>query len=417
MSKFIINGGKKLGGQIAVSGSKNALFPLMAAALLTDEECVLTNVPQIKDMETMVAILQDLGAIVNPSDHSLVIKAEKIEKNTPNPELVSKLRGSIVLLGALLARMKKVSMSFPGGDKIGKRPIDAHLSALEALGARATTNGLIEVSVNELKGTKIVMEESSVTATETLILAASVAHGQTVIKLAAMEPHTQQLCEFLNLMGAKISGIGSPTLTIEGVEKLHGAKIKIIPDSNEAASFITLAAAAKSELTVSKINPEFLDDFLLKLKKMSVNFEVGRDFIKVKTSDKDYQATKIQGGLYPKLASDDIPPMAVLATQAVGTSIMNEWMYENRLGYATELMKMGAHVEAIDSHNVAITGPTRLKGDKMTSYDIRMGMSLLVAALVADGQSEIDGAEHLDRGYENLEERLTAIGADIKRVE
>src|SRR3989344_5232517 len=417
MSKFIINGGKKLSGGIRVSGSKNAMFPLMAARLLTDEECVLTNVPQIKDMETMVAILQDLGVMVNSSDRSLVIKAEKIEKTKPDPELVSSLRGSVVLLGSILARMKKVTMAFPGGDKIGKRPIDAHLSALEALGAKVTIDGKIEVAADELTGAKIVMEESSVTATETIILAASMAKGVSTIKLAAMEPHVQQLCEFLNLMGAKISGIGSPTLTIEGVSKLHGAKVAIIPDSNEAASFITLAAATKSNVTITKINPEFLDDFLLKLKMMAVNFEVGPDFIKVKTPDGDYQATKIQGGLYPKLASDDIPPMAILATQAVGKSIMNEWMYENRLGYATELMKMGAAVEAVDSHNVIITGPTALKGDKMTSYDIRMGMSLVVAALVATGQSEIDGVEHLDRGYEHLEERLNVLGADIKRIE
>jgi UDP-N-acetylglucosamine 1-carboxyvinyltransferase len=415
--KFIINGGKKLSGEIRVWGSKNALFPLMAATLLTDEECVLTNVPQIKDMETMVAILQDLGVMVNPSDHTLVIKAEKVEKTELNPELVSKLRGSIVLLGSVLARMKRVSMGFPGGDKIGKRPIDAHLSALEGLGAKVNLDSSIDISADSLKGNKIVLEESSVTATEAVLLAAVVANGQSIIKLAAMEPHVQQLCEYLNMMGAKISGIGSPTLVVEGVSKLHGAKIAVIPDSNEAASFITLAAATKSDVKISKINPEFLDDFFLKLNQMNVNFEVGDDYVKVNAPKSDYEATKIQGGLYPKLASDDIPPMAVLATQAVGTSIMNEWMYENRLGYATELMKMGAKVEAIDSHNVAITGPTPLKGDQMTSYDIRMGMSLIVAALVASGQSEIGGIEHVDRGYENIEERLSAIGADIKRIE
>ncbi len=415
MAKFIITGGKKLSGEIQVAGSKNALFPLLAASLLTEDECRFTNVPEINDKVVMADLLKDLGAEVDVSDHALAIRAKNLKKPELSGEYSGKLRGSIVLLGALLVRMKKAKMTFPGGDMIGKRPVEAHMSAFQALGANVSYNGAIELSADKLIGTKIIMEESSVTATENIILAASMADGRTEIRLAAMEPHVQQLCEFLNKMGAKISGIGTPTIVIDGVTKLHGAEIALIPDSNEAASFITLAAATKSEVTVSRINPEFMDDFLLKLKKMAVNFEVGPDFVKVKIPNTDYQAIKIQGGLYPKLASDDIPPLAVLATQAVGSSIMNEWMYENRLAYATELMKMGAKVEAVDSHNVVITGPTALKGDKMTSYDIRMGMTLVIAALVAEGESEIDGIEHIDRGYEKLEARLSRLGAEIKR--
>ncbi len=417
MAKFIIQGGKKLSGEIAVAGSKNAMFPLLAAALLTEEECVFTNVPAITDREVMVALLKDLGAEVVVADHRVSIKAANLKKSEMDAVLTGKFRGSIVVLGALLSRLGHAKMFSPGGDMIGKRPIDAHLAAFEALGAKTSVNGAIEVKATKLQGAKIILEESSVTATENTILAACRATGQTTIKLAAMEPHVQQLCEFINLMGGKISGIGSTTIVIEGVAKLHGASIALIPDSNEAAGFITLAAATQSEVTVTRINPEFMDDFFLKLKTMNVNFEVGSDYVKVKAPTGEYTATKIQCGLYPKLASDDIPPMAVLATQAVGKSIMNEWMYENRLGYATELIKMGAMVESVDSHNIIFTGPTKLHGAKLTGSDIRMGMTLLAAALVATGESEIGGVEHIDRGYENIEARLTKLGADIKRIE
>lgn len=417
MAKFIIQGGKKLAGEIQVAGSKNAMFPLFAAALLTQEQCVFTNVPEITDNHAMIELLAALGAELEVSEHRVSIKAANLTKFEMDAGLTGKFRGSIVVIGALLARLGRAKMFSPGGDMIGKRPIDAHLAAFEALGAKTSVNGAIEVAAEKLRGGKIILEESSVTATENAILAASRAEGQTTIKLAAMEPHVQQLCEFINLMGGKISGIGSTTIVIEGVSKLHGAEIALIPDSNEAASFITLAAATKSEVTVTHINPEFMDDFFLKLKTMNVNFEVGPDFVKVKPPQGDYLAAKIQCGLYPKLASDDIPPMAVLATQAVGKSVMNEWMYENRLGYATELMKMGAIVEAVDSHNIVFTGPTNLHGAQLTGSDIRMGMTLVVAALVAAGESEIGGVEHIDRGYENIEQRLTKLGADIKRID
>ncbi len=417
MAKYIINGGKKLKGEIIVSGGKNAVLPLIAATLLTDEECVLTNVPAIKDVETMIEILQDLGVISNPSDHSLVIRAEKIEKTSLNPELVKKLRGSVLIMGALLARMGKVELDFPGGDSIGARPLDTHISALKLLGTAITLDdSYLKLEAKQLKGNKIVLEESSVTATENVMLAAVLANGQTVIKLAAMEPHVQQLGEFLNLMGAKVSGLGTTTITIEGVTKLHGAKIAVIPDSEEAASFITLAAATKSNIKVSRLNPETLDDFLLKLAKMNVNFKVGKDFVEILKPSGNYKGAKIQCGLYPKLNSDMVPPMAVLASQSEGETIIYEWLYENRLGYVAELTKMGGKAEILDPHRVKITGPTPLTSAKIRSYDLRMGITLVIAALVAQGESEIEGIEHVDRGYENLEERLAAIGADIKRV-
>lgn len=417
MSKFIIKGGKKLNGEIRVSGSKNVMFPLLAATLLTEEECIFSNVPRIKDTDVMVELLQDLGAVVKFEGHNLNITAANLTKHEPASLLASKLRGSIVLLGALLGRLHKATIAFPGGDSIGKRPIDSHLKAFEILGATVDVGASVTVTAQALIGSKIIMEESSVTATENAILAAVLASGQSQIKLAAMEPHVQQLCEFLNLMGAKITGIGTTTIFIEGVSKLHGASIAMIPDSNEAASFITMAAATKSDVKITGLNPDYLDDFLLTMKKMNVKFEVGADYVHVLPPDGEYSGAKIQCGLYPKLASDDIPPLSVLATQSQGESVVYEWLYENRLGYIEPLKKMGAQAEILDPHRVKIHGPTALQGTSCNSYDIRMGMTLVIAALVASGTSEIGDIHHVDRGYERLEDRLTQLGADIKRVE
>ncbi|OGE81424.1 MAG: UDP-N-acetylglucosamine 1-carboxyvinyltransferase [Candidatus Doudnabacteria bacterium RIFCSPLOWO2_02_FULL_48_8] len=417
MAKFIINGNKPLNGEITVAGSKNAVLPMMAACLLTADECILTNVPKIRDVETMASLLSDLGAEVSLGDHRLSIRAAKLSKTEVNPDLAAKLRGSILLLGPLLARKKKAAMILPGGDLIGKRPVDAHLRAFEDLGAEVRQGNGIELNCEQLTGNKIVLIESSVTATENALMAAVLASGTTIIKLAAMEPHVQALCEFLNRMGAKISGIGSPTLVVEGALELHGATAELIPDSNEAAGFITLAAATKSDVVISRLNPEFMEDFLLKLRQMHVNFETGKDYIHVSPSQKPYTGSKIQSGLYPKLASDDMPPMAVLATQAEGESYIFEWLYENRLSYVQQLKKMGANAEVLDSHQVKIAGVTPLHGAKIIGLDIRMGMTMIIAALVATGQSEIGGVEHIDRGYERLEERLQSLGADIKRID
>lgn len=427
MSKYLISGNRKLQGEIQVSGSKNAVLALMAACLLTDEECVLTNVPRIKDVEKMVEIITDLGAGVTWTDHQLLIKAQNLSKTEPAPSLVAKLRGSILLLGPLLARMGKVDMVYPGGDLIGQRPVDVHISALQTLGAVFDNNGKpgtslsvpgkLKFSTSGLVGSRIVLEESSVTGTENAMMAAVLAKGKTTIRLAAMEPHVQQLGQFLNRMGARISGMGSPTIVIEGMQKLHGAKIEIIPDSEEAASLITLAAATKSNVRVNNLVPDYLEDYFVKLRKMKVDFTIGKNFVEVRSPDHDYVGAKIQSGLYPKLNSDYVPPMAVLATQAAGESYIYEWLYENRLGYVPELVKMGAKAEVLDPHRVKIAGATPLHGAKITSYDLRMGMTLVIAGLVAEGQSEIDKIEHIDRGYENLEQRLASLGASIKRSE
>ena len=417
MAKFIINGGKPLGGEVVVGGSKNAVLPLMAACLLTSQECVLRNVPKIADVQAMIEIIKDLGAAVEYRDHTVSIRAQNVNTHAPNPNLVGKLRASILLLGPLLARVKRVEIPYPGGDRIGARPISTHVKALNALGAAFQTDDSLVFFAEALVGNKIVLEESSVTATENVLMAASMASGRTVIKLAAMEPHVQQLADFLNKMGAKIPGAGTTIITIDGVDRLNGAEIDVIPDSEEAASLITLAAATKSDVKVKGVNPEVMDDFLLKMRAMNVNLEVGSDYIYVKSPIKDYKAhPKLQSGLYPKLNSDFLPPLAVLATQAIGETFICEWMYENRLGYVQELAKMGAKAEILDPHRVKIMGPTTLAGQKITTYDLRMGITLVIAALVANGQSEISDIHHIDRGYENLEERLQKLGADIKRT-
>lgn len=417
MSKFIITGGNKLGGEIAVGGAKNAVLPLIAATLLTQDTCVLTNVPEIRDVATMVEILKGLGASASLENGRLQVTAKGIT-GQPNSLLVSQLRASILLLGSLMHRLPNVSMPYPGGDKIGHRSIEPHLQAFRDLGALVeSTEDSVAITAKKLQGTKIVLEESSVTATENALLAASLTPGTTVIKLAAMEPHVQQLGTFLQRMGAKVSGLGSPTITVEGVESLHGAEIAVIPDSEEAASLITLAAAVRGDITVTGLEPNYLEDYLLKLRKMNVRYEVGAGFVHVPAEQGQYQATKIQCGLYPKLNSDYIPPMAVLATQAHGESLLYEWMYENRLGYIPELHKMGARAEILDPHRVRITGPTPLHAAHITSFDLRMGMTLVIAALIAEGTSEISDIHHIDRGYQHLERRLRALGADITRVD
>ena len=418
MSKFIINGGRELTGEIKVSGSKNAVLPLMAASLLTSEPCVLTNVPDIDDVASMIEILRDLGVEVEFAKHKLTIRAREIKKIKPSGEWASKFRGSILLIGPLLARMKEADFPFPGGDLIGRRPLSAHIEAFRALGASAdTANGTLKFSAHRLNGSKIVLEESSVTATENALMAAVLAQGSTTIKLAAMEPHVVSLGLFLKKMGAKIKGLGSPTLTIDGVDSLHGAKMKVIPDSEEAASLITLAAATKSDIKISKISPEFLEDYLLKLAKMNVDFETGEDFVHVRKPQTEYVAATLQVGLYPKLNSDFIPPMSVLATQARGDTLIYDWLYENRTGYVPELKKMGATAEVLDPHKVKITGPTQLLATTVCAGDLRMGVTLVIAALVAEGRSEVLDIHHIDRGYENLEKRLRELGADIKRAD
>lgn len=422
MAIYQINGGRELSGRVAVAGSKNAALPILCATLLTREKCVIKNVPDILDIRNLIKILEGLGSKISFEKNILTVDNAAVDSFSPDPGLVKKLRGSILLLGPLLARFKKAVIPFPGGDLIGKRPIDIHLLAFKDLGAEISEGEKLHLQAAELRGTDLILMELSVTGTENAVMAALGATGRTEIHLADASPHVQDLCNFLNALGAKISGVGTNDLVVEGLgpdpaAKLRGAEYTIISDNDVACSIMNLAAATKSEITVENIDTKFLRAAFIKLREMNVNFEVAPKSVTIKKSTGPYRAIKIKGGIYPNLMSDCLPPFAVLATQAEGTSPIHEWMYEGRLGYIHELSKMGAKAVILDQHRAEITGPTRLHGTNVSSLDVRSGMVLVIAALVAEGKSVLHDVEHIERGYENLVENLKAIGADIKRME
>jgi UDP-N-acetylglucosamine 1-carboxyvinyltransferase len=422
MASFMIHGGTPLAGELIVSGSKNAVLPIICATVLVKEPCVLRNIPEIADVGHLLQILKDMGAEVDDTvPHEITINTANIRTSTPNPELVKKFRGSILLLGPLLSRFGEALMPYPGGDLIGKRPINTHIAALGALGALETDSEehmLHMQMVSKPQNTVVTMLELSVTATENAIMAAVCAQGTIEIHLAAAEPHVQDLCMFLNAMGAKISGIGTHDLTIQGVAELHGAEHTIVPDNDVACSFLNLAAATKSEILIRNISPQYLRAPLNTFNEMNVNFTVGSDSITILKPTKSYVApsTKLEGMIYPGIGSDQLPPFAVLATQAEGTTLIHEHMYEGRLGYIHELAKMGARAHIIDQHRAEITGPCKLHGMNVSSLDVRSGMVMVIAALVAEGKSVLHDIEHIDRGYEHLDISLKAIGADIVRA-
>lgn len=434
MEHFIIKGGRALAGEIEVSGSKNALLPLLTATLLTNEPCQIKNIPLIQDGENTLLILQSLGAKITRQGNVVSINTSAVNSFQPPAEMVRKFRGSVLFAGALLGRAGRVVMPEPGGDIIGRRPLDVHLEVFRALGANisqtpdhflkieAMPTGPLRHSFSEasrqaprLIGAKIILSEISVTATENAILASVLAEGETIIKLAATEPHVQNLAAFLKKMGAQIEGAGTNTIRLQGVKKLHGAEHTVIPDSDEAMSLAVLAAATRSNVLIKNIEPDFLEAGLQKLKAMAVNFELGEDWLWIKKPFGLYQASKIQSGLYPKLITDQIPPLAVLATQASGQSLIHEWMYEGRLGYINELIKMGANALILDPHRALVIGPTPLRGGEVKALDVRSGMTMIIAALVAERESILNEAFHIDRGYQKIEERLQKLGADIVR--
>jgi len=414
--KFIIRGGRRLKGEIEVKGMKNAAAPILASTLLTKEKCFLENIPRIRDIFVMIDILKSLGAKVKIHGSSVEISNKKIKLHRLDKNLVQKLRSSILFLGPLLARFKKVEIPEPGGCIIGNRPIDTHLYALAQLGAIIERKGeFYKITAKKLKGTTIILPEFSVTATENLIMASVLAEGKTIIKLAAAEPHVQDLCNFLNKMGAKILGIGTHTLTINGVKRLKGAVHKIIPDQIEAGTFAVLAAATHSKIKIKNIVPEHLDVVLLKLKQIGVNFKLGKNYIQIYPSY-GLKAFKIQTMPYPGFPTDLQSPFGVLATQCQGTSLIHDPLFEKRMSYVAELVKMGANAIIADPHRVIISGPTTLYGREIKSFDLRAGATLIIAGLIAQGETILHQAEIVDRGYEKIEKRLSSLGAKIKRV-
>lgn len=417
MSKFVINGGKKLNGEVRVHGMKNAATPIIAATLLTEGECIIDNVPQIDDVRKMVEILKSLGAEADWSgEHQLTISCRNVSLKSIDQAKIKSMRSSVLLLGPLLARFNQVQISEPGGCIIGKRPLDTHFHAFRLLGAEVDyKNDYVDIKAKGLRGTTIILPEFSVTATENALMAACLADGTTKIKLAAAEPHVQDLIDFLEKMGAKISGRGTHELVVRGVKKLSGARHALIPDQIEIGTWAVVAAATRGDIRIRPVISEHLDIVLLKLREAGVDFEIAGDCLSVKPSS-DLRAFKLQSLPYPGFPTDLEAPFGVLATQCVGTSLIHDPLYEGRMGYVSELVKMGANAVVCDPHRVLITGPTPLYGREIRSYDLRAGATLIIAGLIAEGETIINEAEVVDRGYEDIEQYLGALGADIKRI-
>ena len=417
MERFVIKGGRKLKGTIKVKGAKNAALKLLAACLLTDQEWTISNVPQIEDIFRLVELLKGVGVEVkNNSSGIYRIRAKNIQTTRLEPSIAQKLKGSILMAGPLLARQGEVVFPHPGGCVIGQRPRDIFLAGFEAFGAKVKTNRKgYHLTAKKLKGTKFVFPVISVTATETMILMAVLAKGKTILKNAACEPEIAALANFLNKCGAKIKGAGTPFIEIEGVNYLKGGRCRVIPDRIEAGSLIILGIASGSPIKVAGLNPEDLDVLWFLLEKAGLNFKIGKNSVIVKPSFK-LKAVNLKTHEYPGFATDLQAPFAVLMTQAKGLSLIHETIFEGRLFYTDMLNQMGAKIIMADPHRVIIQGPTKLYGRYLISPDIRAGIALIIAALIAQGESIIENIYQIDRGYERIEERLSKIGADIKRL-
>jgi UDP-N-acetylglucosamine 1-carboxyvinyltransferase len=426
MESFIIEGRAPLNGTVIPSGNKNAAFPLIAAALLTDKPVTLHNLPNIGDVRTMLNIVEDLGVnVTRHSRHSVTLQASHLRSTTPDPARFAKMRGALVLMGALLAREGEVNLAQPGGDQIGRRRVDTHILALKALGAKFQYNGNFTLIAHKLRGDDILLDEASVTATENAILAAALAEGQTILRNAASEPHVQDLCHMLNQMGANIKGIGSNTLYIEGVKSLQGAEYTLGSDYLEVGSFIALSAVTEGEILIKNAQPEHLRMTLMVYERLGIVPEIrGNDLflpdqqMLVVMPDIGNAIPKIDDAPWPAFPADMMSVTLVAATQATGTILFHEKMYESRLYFVDRLISMGARIVLCDPHRALVQGPSLLRGDRqgISSPDIRAGIALLIAALCAEEQTVIHNIGQIDRGYENIEEKLLALGAKIKRI-
>lgn len=417
MEVFEIQGGKKLSGTIAVAGLKNAATPILAATLLTRETCVLKNLPLIEDVFRMLEILESLGAQVEwRGKHCVAITARTIDVKKIDQEIVKRLRSSIMLLGALPARADRFAIRQPGGCVIGARPVGTHIDALEKLGVHIVGDGKSYlVNAGKKKSGKVVLQGLSVTATENALLLAAALPGKTIIKIAACEPHVEDLGKFLQKMGVQISGLGTHTLTIVGKRKLKGATHTIMPDHNEAATFLVLGAVTGSTLTVKNAREDDLDIVLEKLREFGASFTIRKNTITIHPAKKLRAVAQVDTRTYPGMPSDNQSLFGVLATQAEGDTLIFETMYEGRFTYIPELIKMGARADILNPHQALVHGKTPLTGTVIKSYDLRAGVSLIIAALAATGITIIEEIYQVDRGYERIEERLQKIGAHIIR--
>src|SRR5574344_853471 len=425
MYEYHVEGGFPIKGTIQASGNKNAALPCIAASLLTNEPVILRNIPDIEDTVVMLSILQSFGAKVEKlSENAWEINASEISRNDIPPELSKKIRASILFAGPLLARTGKAIMPPPGGDVIGRRRLDTHFLALTDLGARVTTEGKYEFIANKLAGADIFLDETSVTATENAVMAAVLAEGKTTITNAASEPHVQDLCNMLNAMGAKISGVGSNILIIEGVKKLHGCDYTIGPDFMEVGSFIGMAAATRGSITITGINPQDMRPLRISFGKLGIRWNIEGTTLTVPTGQEMKVNTDL-GGMIPKIDDSPwpgFPPdltsiMTVVSTQVDGTVLIFEKMFESRMFFVDKLISMGARITLCDPHRAVVSGPSTLHGDNLVSPDVRAGMAMVIAAMAAHGESTISNVYQIERGYEHLVEKLQGLGAHIRRVE
>jgi UDP-N-acetylglucosamine 1-carboxyvinyltransferase len=419
MDKFVIRGGNPLLGTIHVSGAKNAALPAMAAALLTDEPVILEGIPQVRDIETTRKLLAAMGAEVElgygRAQHRTTICCKNLASPEASYELVKTMRASTLVLGPLVARCGTARVSLPGGCAIGARPIDLHIKGLERLGATIRQDhGYVEASAKRLKGAEIVFDKITVTGTEDLLMAAALADGETVMQNCAREPEVADLADLLNKMGARIEGAGTSTIRIKGVAKLHGAKHRIIPDRIEAATFIIAGALTGGDVNISGCEPAHLEALLQKLEATGVKTKLGKQAVRV-MGDNPLKAADMVTEEYPGFPTDVQAQYMTLATQAEGTSIITENIFENRFMHAQELLRMGANIK-IEGSRAVVRGKTPLSGAAVQASDLRASASLVLAALVAEGETIIDRVYHIDRGYENIEEKLRGVGAQIRRI-
>lgn len=418
--KYKIVGGKKLTGQIKISGNKNSIFPCMAAALLTDEEVILENVSNLSDTESLIQILKNLEVGVKKEQSKLIILAKGFHKSSLPKELMGKLRGSIVLVGAILARIKRVHFYHPGGDVIGQRSIDTHLEGFKALGANLKKEDLkLTLQYSDSKVTigdcTIFLSEASVTATENLILASSLRKGTVVLKNCPKEPHIQDLCRMLNQMGSKILGIGTDTLEIHGVNKLRGTKFRIGADYIEIGTYAVAAAVTYGRVTIAGIDDTDLDPILMPLKRFGIQIKLGKDKMTV-WAEKLKSVPRLTTNIWPGFPTDLMSAAIVLATQSNGVTLCHDWMYESRMFFVDKLISMGAQIILADPHRSLVYGPTKLHGRNLATPDIRAGMALVLASLSARGKSIINQAELIERGYDDVVGKLKNLGAQIEAI-
>ena len=424
MERFVVEGGRRLHGTIRPTGNKNAALPILAACLLTDEPVTLRNLPDIRDVRVMLELLETLGRSVERGEASTVtIRRTGEMSSVPDAELSRKIRASILLAGPLLARTGAATMVRPGGDAIGRRRVDTHLLAFETLGARVeSAPAQYTMTAPRLVGRRMFLDEASVTGTENAITAATLADGETLIYNAAAEPHVQDLCRFLNILGADIDGIGTNALRIRGVKALRGGEFRVPSDHIEVGSYIGLAAVTGSELLIEDGVPEHMDAVALMFRKLGVSMELEGANIRVpgnQTLEVQYDVgaavPKLDDGPWPMFPADLLSIMIVVATQARGTVMIFEKMFESRLLFTDKLIDMGARIILCDPHRAIVVGGNPLYGSKISSPDIRAGMALLIAALCAEGESVIQNIQQIDRGYERIDERLNALGANVRR--